>query len=95
MAAITFKCPNCGGGLVFNPETQQYKCEFCLSQFGLKELKEWEAGLKAQDDKERKGQGEGQEGVGLGEKEESRAVVYHCPSCGAEIVTDETTAASF
>ncbi len=26
---------------------------------------------------------------------EKEAVVYTCPSCGAEIVTDETTAASF
>ena len=26
MAAITYKCPNCGGGLVFDPGTQKYKC---------------------------------------------------------------------
>ena len=31
MAAITYKCPNCGGGLVFDPGTQKYKCEYCLS----------------------------------------------------------------
>ena len=33
MAAITYKCPNCGGGLVFDPGTQKYKCEYCLSLF--------------------------------------------------------------
>ena len=33
MAAITYKCPNCGGGLIFEPETQKYKCEYCLSRF--------------------------------------------------------------
>ena len=33
MAAITYKCPTCGGGLIFEPETQKYKCEYCLSRF--------------------------------------------------------------
>lgn len=38
MAAITYKCPNCGGGLVFEPETQKYHCEYCLSDFELDQL---------------------------------------------------------
>lgn len=33
MAAIIFKCPNCGGDLRFNPEMQNFKCEYCLSEF--------------------------------------------------------------
>lgn len=41
-----------------------------------------------------------QEETPSGEEAESTesqqsAVVYHCPSCGAEIITDETTAATF
>ena len=28
MAVISFKCPNCGGELIFDPETQKYKCEY-------------------------------------------------------------------
>ncbi len=38
MAAITYKCPNCGGGLVFEPETQRYFCAYCLSRFAQTEL---------------------------------------------------------
>ena len=38
MAAITYKCPNCGGGLIFDPETQKYGCEYCRSQFSQEEL---------------------------------------------------------
>lgn len=38
MAAITYKCPNCDGGLMFDPSTQQYHCEFCLSDFTQDEL---------------------------------------------------------
>ena len=76
MPVITYQCPNCGGGLLFDPESQKYKCEYCLSLFSEGELKD------------------------LFEKEEGRRepeamVIYHCPSCGAEIVTDDTTAASF
>lgn len=75
MDTITFKCPNCGGGLVFNPETQKYECEFCLSDFNFQEL-------KSQDSQD------------AAAANEPQAVLYNCPSCGAEIVTDETTAAS-
>ena len=89
MAAITYKCPNCGGGLVFDPKAQTYKCEYCLSRFSLTEL-EALAGTDG---------GKPQE-AGTGptsepRKEATGARLYHCPSCGAEIVTDETTAATF
>ncbi|MEG0987770.1 MAG: TFIIB-type zinc ribbon-containing protein, partial [Clostridium sp.] len=39
MDSITYKCPNCGGGLVFEPETQKFKCGYCLSVFTEEELK--------------------------------------------------------
>ena len=43
MGVITYKCPNCGGGLTFNAEKQKYKCEYCLSEFSQEELDEmWE-----------------------------------------------------
>ena len=38
MGVITYKCPNCGGGLTFNAEKQKYKCEYCLSEFSQEEL---------------------------------------------------------
>lgn len=84
MAAITLKCPNCGGGLVFNPDTQKYKCEYCMSDFGLEELEEKEPPAPAAAPEK-----------AAREREEGDMVGYTCPSCGAEIVTDATTAASF
>lgn len=36
--AVTYKCPNCGGGLIFDPEKQKYACEYCLSEFGEEDL---------------------------------------------------------
>ena len=28
MATITYKCPNCDGGLLFDPATQRYHCGY-------------------------------------------------------------------
>lgn len=82
MAVMSYKCPNCGGGLTFDPKTQKLTCEYCMSEFSEEEMKE----------------GQEPETVSVESvKPESSeaAVVYTCPSCGAEIVTDETTAATF
>ena len=38
MGVITYKCPNCGGGLTFNADIQKYRCEYCLSEFSQEEL---------------------------------------------------------
>ena len=33
MEAVQYKCLNCGAGLIFDPEKQDFKCEFCDSVF--------------------------------------------------------------
>lgn len=38
MAAHTYKCPNCGGSMVFDPDRQRFVCEYCLSAFTRTEL---------------------------------------------------------
>lgn len=40
METMTYKCLNCGGGLVFNPNTQRFQCEYCLSEFDEGQLKQ-------------------------------------------------------
>lgn len=99
MAVITYKCPNCGGGLQFDPGTQKYTCEFCGSSFTQEQLDEL-APSNAKDQKAEQidvgeTQSAGDEAPEEGEKQAGEAVLYTCPSCGAEIVTDETTAATF
>ena len=102
MATISIKCPNCGGGLQFDPAAQDYQCEYCLSHFTQEELERIAPEAKAEADDGREGQraerGEAREAAynpaGQDDAGEN-AAVYTCPSCGAEIVTDETTAASF
>lgn len=82
MDSVTYKCPNCDGGLEFDPETQKFKCGYCLSEFV-------EAELKKQEQEPEPSPGPDIEG------QESPVVVYSCPSCGAEIITEETTASTF
>ncbi len=82
MAVMSYKCPNCGGGLTFDPAKQKVVCEYCLSEFTEEEMEAAEAG-------------EASESENTEEHTMGEAVAYMCPSCGAEIVTDETTAATF
>ena len=39
MAVIMWKCPNCGGSMKFNPSSQDFECEYCMSHFTEEELK--------------------------------------------------------
>lgn len=107
MATITYKCPNCGGGMIFDPASQKFKCEFCLSEYTQAQLDSlqksgasdqvFEEASPAED----AWTAESTENYSEENKEQSASagkktvVVYTCPSCGAEVVTDETTAATF
>lgn len=77
------RCPNCGAGLSFDPEKQNFHCEFCLSDFTEPELRE--AG--AFDDADN--------AVKKDEEFCGHMSEYHCPNCGADMAVDENTAADF
>lgn len=38
MAAITYKCPNCGAEINFDPTLQKGKCDFCMSEFTVGDI---------------------------------------------------------
>lgn len=103
MATISLKCPNCGGELVFDPESQDYQCPYCGSDFTQTQIdgftsksqegEETPEEASASDNvQQEKQEWSGEDG---GQTEEQNMVEYTCPSCGAEIVTDATTAATF
>ena len=101
--AMTYKCPNCDGGLTFNPQTGQFHCAYCLSDFTQEQLdaiaseqtqqgtaqtaQQAEAGQTPQDD--------GWQQSGAQAQAEEELALYTCPSCGAQILTEKTTAATF
>ena len=94
MEVITYKCPNCGGDLTFDPASGKYKCEYCLSSFTQEEAekanpKAAEA-LNGEDDaagaqEASDAQKESSTEETKGETEQGEAVVYICPNCGAEL----------
>lgn len=81
MEAVQYKCPACGAGLKFDAEKQDFICEYCDSVFKEEDFFEKDNKLEA----------EAETPV---DSDFDNALLYVCPSCGAEIVTDETTAAT-
>lgn len=85
----SYKCPNCAAPLTFTPDENGFRCEYCQSFFKEDELKtrykDLDEQLEEQQADAPQPEGESLEG----------AVYYTCPSCGAEIVTDANTAATF
>lgn len=93
MATLTYKCPNCDGGLQFDPKTQDFACEYCLSHFTQTQLDALNPALEKESTSALPKDTPVQQKESQGEAH--YAVVYSCPSCGAEVVTEDTTAATF
>ena len=105
-----YQCPACTGPLHYSSKTGKMECEYCGSSFTVNEIEalyeekneqaeqafnaeaqtgreeEIVDGLSADWDLQHAGSAWGAESAGL------RA--YNCPSCGAELICDETTAAT-
>lgn len=92
-----YQCPACTGPLNFDPETGKMSCDFCGSSFELAEIEAQytqkekaaaEAFAEAEETQELSGSGEdwGTDADGMKS--------YSCPSCLAELICDETTAAT-
>ncbi|MBR2930834.1 MAG: TFIIB-type zinc ribbon-containing protein [Clostridia bacterium] len=80
-ATVTYTCPNCGAGLVFDAEAQAFKCDFCISEFTEEDLAK--TGAAQKEEQKRAEQSEFEEQIDE----------YYCPSCGAEVIVDKSTAA--
>ena len=95
MATVNYKCPNCGGPLKFNPDKQMFSCEYCMSDFEEQKIQQMYAEKEAKENQAEKQERQAQENSAQSAAEEVEdAVVYTCPSCGAEIVTTASTAAT-
>ena len=91
-----YQCPACTGPLRFDPVTGKLVCEYCGSAYDTSEIE----ALYAQADANaaqaaQAAAGETQpEGSHWSEAEAAGLKVYNCPSCGAELICDQTTAAT-
>ena len=89
---LEYKCPNCGGSLHFGETHQKMQCPYCDSRFDIEEVLNHDANLESP---EPDFQWEESQTQSWTETEEGRLKSYVCPACGGEILTEETTAATF
>lgn len=83
MKTVDHKCPSCNASLKYNPKEKNWKCEYCGSTFTLKELKNNEENFKnTKTDKKAN-----EDNLEMDE--------YYCQDCGAKIVADKNTSATF
>ena len=91
MKTVDHKCPNCNASINYNPKEKNWVCEYCGSKFTLEELKANEKNFEStsvNESKElKKNKKEKEEEIELDE--------YLCQDCGAKIVADKNTAATF
>lgn len=97
-----FQCPACTGPLRYDGGNSRLQCDYCGSSFTTAEIEklyqekldqaEQEAvdALSAEAEKEEEAYSSAESWDG----ESEGMKLYHCPSCGAELLFDATTAAS-
>ena len=93
METIAYKCINCGGPLQYDPAKLKFACEYCRSDFTEEELKKHWGEL----DQELKQEAVEEPEAAPADADDFSAntVIYSCQNCGAEIVAEKTTAATF
>ncbi len=89
MEIKTYKCPCCGAPLKFDSEKQCLVCEACDNTYTAEQLQSYDEAENAKD-----GTNFGWEDTPRDTVSTENMCVYSCPSCGAEIVGDETMAAT-
>lgn len=84
--SLDTRCPACSASISFNPKEQKWKCDYCGSTFSIEEMQKHKNSSEAKQNQKKK----------VSKEEDPGSYVsYKCQSCGAEIVADEQTAATF
>lgn len=85
---VNYKCPSCTAPLRFSEDSGKMECDFCGNLYELDEIKEMYAA------KEAAASGEPSVDASVEEWGENaeKMRAYNCPSCGARLLCEETTA---
>ena len=89
---MEYKCPCCGGAISFDSESQQMKCPFCDSSFEMEVLKAYDDELKNELPSDMSWDFDSSDQWASSEQE--GIMVYSCQSCGGDVISDSTTAAT-
>ena len=88
MNTIAYKCPCCGAPLAFGGNSSKLECEACGNSFDLEALE----AMNPENSGENINFSMPSETFDASEAQQMQA--YTCKSCGAELITDETTTAT-
>lgn len=96
--ATNYQCPSCTGPLHYDGAAGRLQCDYCGSSFDPAEIEKLYA------EKEQQAASQPETGSDTGEWESyadedwgtdaDKMRVYSCPSCGAQLICEETTAAT-
>ncbi|MBQ9886185.1 MAG: hypothetical protein IJM37_04935 [Lachnospiraceae bacterium] len=89
----TYFCPSCGAAMTFDAVSQRLACSHCGSNMTVEEAEKLAEHKETSAYEHDNGSGEAKSE----EKKDSNEIdckVYHCPTCGAEILTDRYTTAT-
>ncbi len=78
---VNYKCPGCGAAMTYDEKSDTLSCDYCGTKQKVSDVKDEEQTTVEKDAEE--------------EPEYMSFHGYKCPNCGAEIVTDDATAATF
>ena len=79
---VTYKCPGCGAAMAFDGESGKLSCESCGNQLTVEEYNNIPLGEDTYTHEEH------------GKAQTIQVQIFKCPSCGAELMTDEHTVAT-
>lgn len=89
-----YKCPSCGAGISFDPASGRFKCAYCDGDYTPEQLSAiYPDGAFDKVKSVHKDENDTATQAEVDSFAQQNAL-YNCPSCGADIITDATTAAT-
>lgn len=92
MALQEYKCPCCGGAIAFDSTIQKMRCPYCGTEFEMEALRGYDEDLKNEGADNLEWHTDA--GSEWTANEADALHSYVCHSCGGEIITEATTAAT-
>lgn len=83
--ALENRCPACTASISYNPKLGKFKCDYCGGEFTLEEMKSYNDNAANEKKNTKKTE----------DDYDTNYISYRCESCGAEIIADENTSATF
>jgi len=95
METLSYKCPSCDAALKYDGTSDKMTCEYCGCSFDVESVKAFnEATEQTNETEDFVSKGEGKENGGWEAEEAEHMGVLTCPTCGGELIFEDTTVAS-